>query len=127
MEPNKQTQEKINLLLGNPTLTNTEIVERFNMDCHPNNLTNIRKRYNLPSSPHKKGTKTTGKKKCHQKTIIESLGKELENLIEPSKNKTFGLANIKNLTKYRFISEFLGYSGTSLTVGGYKKWIRTHV
>lgn len=34
---------------------------------------------------------------------------------------------INELTKYRFIAELMGYKGTSLTIGGYKSWIKKNI
>lgn len=118
MKTNKQTKKIIELIRNNPKLTNKQIVDKYELECHPNNLSNIRRRYNLPKSI---------RGYTSRKNQFQDIRKNHGNIRTIKYESIPGLDNIKPYTKWRFIAELLGYSGTSLTLRGYKLWIKKQI
>lgn len=117
-QTNKQTEKIINLIKMNPTQTNKQIVDNYGLDCHPNNLSNIRRRFNLPRSPRSNNLQRT------ETDVFKSV-KINGSVVNKGYTIDYALDyDINDYTKFRFIAELMGYRGTSLNLRGYKSWIR---
>jgi hypothetical protein len=115
-----ETKRIIEAIKKNPLLTNKQIVDKYGLRCHPNNLTNIRRRYDLPKSPRNGKLTLVGRNEMYTvKNVTTNFDwRDTWNLIGHHFDE------IRELTKWRFTAELHGYKGTSLTLEGYKNYMR---
>lgn len=114
---NFRTKQIIEHVKAHPEHGNLAIASIFG--CHANNISNIRRRYNLPACIRGNGTRHISLSNQVGKKLWMASWSLMADVMD-------NMRKTRKLTKYRFIAETMGYRGTSLTLDGYLKYIAIH-